>query len=103
MDWHAAVEPTAAGVRILVEVRPGAARARFPDGFNPWRGRIGVAVRAPPHGGRANREVCSLAATALGVPTHHVRLVAGASDSRKTLAVDGLDVHAARRALEAAL
>ena len=65
--------------------------------------RIGVAVRAPPHGGRANREVCSLAATALGVPTHHVRLVAGASDSRKTLAVDGLDVHAARRALEAAL
>jgi len=103
VDWRDAVQPTEAGFRLLLEAHPGARRAAFPDGFNAWRGRIGVAVRAPPQEGKANREVVALVADFFGVPRAGVAVELGVSDSRKVVAVTGLDAAAGRRLLEAAL
>ncbi len=87
MGWESALQETPDGVRILVEVSPGARQDQFPAGFNPWRGRIGVRVRAPAQDGRANKAVLALVAAALDVPAAQVVLAAGASDTRKTVAV----------------
>ncbi len=87
MGWDAALEDTPEGVRILIEVTAGARDERFPDGFNPWRGRIGVRVRAPAQDGRANRAVLSLVAGVLGVTPADVRIVSGSTDSRKAIVV----------------
>lgn len=73
-----------------MEVSAGARQAKFPDGFNPWRGRIGIRVRAPAQEGRANVEVCASVAAFLGVPTAGISLEVGHLDSRKSLLVAGL-------------
>ena len=103
MPWHDAVQDCPGGVRILVEAQPGASRGVFPDGFNPWRHRIGVAVKAQAQGGKANNEVCRLLAGFFAVPGRDVSLVAGASDSRKTVQVLGIDRPTALAALQAHL
>jgi hypothetical protein len=100
VPWHDAVQDCPGGVRILVEAQPGASRAVFPDGFNPWRHRLGVAVKAQAQGGKANQEVCSLLAAFFKTPDRDVSLVAGASDSRKTVQVLGIDRPTALAALQ---
>ena len=87
------------GVRLLLEAQPGAAEERFPDGHNPWGGRLGVRVRAPARDGKANAAVLGLVARFFGVPAAAVVLEAGAADSRKAVVVRGLDVAAAQARL----
>lgn len=89
-SWRDAVQQLPHAVRLLVEVSAGAKVARFPDGFNPWRGRIGVRVRAPAQEGRANAEVCASVAAFFGVPAARVAVEAGHLDSRKSLLVEGV-------------
>jgi uncharacterized protein (TIGR00251 family) len=86
-----------------VEVSAGARDARFPDGFNPWRGRIGIRVRAPAQEGRANQEVVASVAAFFGVPAARVSVEAGHLDSRKSLLVAGVGKKEAERRLEGAL
>ena len=83
------------GVRLLLDVTPGARLARFPDGFDAWRGRIGLRVRAPADGGRANEEALAAVAEYFGLPVRQVRLESGARDPRKVLHLEGIDRQAA--------
>lgn len=93
--WQEAVQPVDGGVRLLVEVSAGAKEQRFPDGFNAWReGRIGVRVRAPAQEGRANVEVVQVVGQFFGLGPGQVKLEAGATDSRKTLALPIAQVQA---------
>jgi uncharacterized protein (TIGR00251 family) len=101
--WRDAVQEAPPGVRLLVEVSAGAREARFPDGFNPWRGRIGLRVRAPAQEGRANQEVVASVAAFFGVPGARVALEAGHLDARKSLLVAGVGKAAAEARLEGAL
>ncbi len=67
-------------------------------GYDEWRGRFRVAVRAPPERGKANEEVVEVVAAALGVPPSAVRVVRGHTSRRKTVEVQGLtDGEIARR------
>jgi uncharacterized protein len=85
-DWREAVQATADGrCRILLHAQPGAAAERFPDGYDPWRGRLGVRVRTPAREGRANAAIVAAVARALGLPEAAVALEAGASASRKAV------------------
>ena len=103
-SWRDAVQPAEdGGVRLLLEASPGAGHTRFPDGYNPWRGRLGVRVREPARGGKANAAVLALLADFFGVPASAVVLEAGAGDSRKTVAVRGVSVADARARLAPAL
>jgi uncharacterized protein (TIGR00251 family) len=80
--WQEAVQPYGDGTKLLLEVTPGAKYPVFPAGFNEWRGRIGIKVRAQPQVGSANRAVIE-AISEIGP----CEVVAGHADSRKTVRV----------------
>jgi len=85
--WQDAVKPAKGGAAVEVEVVPGSRESRFPAGYNPWRGRIEAKVKAPPEEGKANAELCGLAADAFGLPHASVRVTSGQTSRRKTLHV----------------
>ena len=51
---------------VEVDVQPGSKKAGV-VGFEPWRGRLKVAVRSPPVDGAANTELLEILAASLGV------------------------------------
>jgi hypothetical protein len=85
------VEATPGGTRLLLDVSPGAKEARFPDGFEPWRKRIGMRVRAPAQDGEANADVVRTLAAFFQHPTARVHLESGMTDRRKSVRLMGLD------------
>lgn len=101
--WQDAVEDAEGGCALTLEATPGAKQAAFPDGFNPWRGRIGVAVRAAAQDGKANDEVCATVADFFDVPRAAVGLASGATDRRKRVTIDGVTAEQARKCLEGSL
>ncbi|MBI2528103.1 MAG: DUF167 domain-containing protein [Candidatus Rokubacteria bacterium] len=85
-----------AGRLLHVRVRPGASRNEVVG----WEGEaLRVRVTAPPEGGRANRAVTALLATALDVPPASVELVRGGSARDKFFLVRGLDADSLRARL----
>lgn len=76
---------------MLLDVAPGAKEACFPDGFEPWRKRIGMRVRAPAQEGEANADVVRTVAAFFAHPTARVHLESGATDRRKAIRLMGLD------------
>jgi uncharacterized protein (TIGR00251 family) len=98
-SWQDAVEDAPGGARLLLDVTPGAKEARFPDGFEPWRKRIGMRVRSPAQDGEANADVVRGLAAFFGHPTARVHLESGAADRRKAVRLMGLDRAAVLAAL----
>lgn len=43
-SWKDALRAVPGGCHLALHVSPGAAEDRFPDGFDPWRGRIHISV-----------------------------------------------------------
>lgn len=83
-------------VWIFVKAVPGASR----DGIAGRLGdRLKVRVAAPPEGGKANKAICGLLASALGVRAQDVEVVAGHGRAEKTVRVAGIDAEAAAKAL----
>jgi uncharacterized protein len=72
--------------RLLVEIKamPGAARSRI-AGIRD--GALLVRVAAPPEKGKANEELRSCLAEALGISKSEVELVSGATSRRKRVSV----------------
>ncbi len=102
-SWKDAVEAVPGGVRLLLEVQPGSKRAAFPDGYNPWRNRIGIRVQAPAEGGRANDDVVRALADFFCLPTARLRIESGHLQSRKSVHLAGLDADGVRSRLEGAM
>lgn len=102
-SWRDAVQAKGDGVCLLLEASPGAGHARFPDGYNPWRKRLGVRVKEPARDGRANQAVLDLIADFFGVGAQQVTLESGATDSRKLVLVHGVTATEARALLAPAL
>lgn len=98
-SWQDAVEEAPGGARLLLDVTPGSKVARFPDGFEPWRKRIGLRVRAAAQQGEANAEVMRAIAAFFRHPTARVHIESGAADRRKSVRVMGLDRQAVLAAL----
>jgi uncharacterized protein (TIGR00251 family) len=85
---------------LVLRVKPRAKRA----GLVGWHGEaLKLAVRAAPERGRANDEVLSVLAAALGVPVATLVLEAGAASQDKRVRVRGLAAPEVRRRLRAAL
>lgn len=66
---------------ILVSPRSGASKV---EGFDQWRQRVTVKVRAPPADGRANREIVGLFKSLTG---SEVGISHGAGGRMKTLRI----------------
>ena len=89
-----AVRATDGGITIELMVTPNASNPGL-AGINPWRKRVEVRVSAEAKKGRANEEVASLIAGALGVPPGSVSIVRGARSHEKTAAAEGVSKESA--------
>jgi len=87
------------GVVLALEVSPASGKAGFFTGYDPWRKAIRCAVRSPPERGKANREVIESLAAALGIPVSSVRIISGATHSRKRVRLGGITREAALQIL----
>lgn len=70
------------GTRIRVKAVPGAKREEI---VGPLGDRLKVRVSQPPEGGRANRAIEALLASALGVKPSGVNVVSGETRAEKTV------------------
>lgn len=75
-------------VRFAVRLTPRGGRERV-DGVSE-DGTLLVRVAAPPADGAANSALLGLLAREVGFPTMSVRLVRGATNRHKTIAIEGL-------------
>jgi uncharacterized protein (TIGR00251 family) len=79
------------GLRVAVQVQPGASRAaveglrELADGAAVLKVRVG----APPEGGKANGQLVKLLAKSWRVPKSSIRVLTGQAERRKTLLVVG--------------
>jgi uncharacterized protein (TIGR00251 family) len=85
-----AITESGTGVVLSIEVSPSRGREGFISGYDPWRRSIRCAVRSPPVQGRANREVIESLARILGVPASSVQVIAGTTQSRKRVRIEGI-------------
>lgn len=84
------------GARFAVRVHPGARRAGVQGRYgDAWK----VSVSAPPVDGRANDALVEVLASALDVPRRDVAVVHGATNRRKLVEVQGLDLATAESRL----
>jgi uncharacterized protein (TIGR00251 family) len=81
------VVPTSSGVRFAIKVVPGASRDRV---MGLLGDALKVAVSKPPSGGAANEAVIELLANTLGVRESQVTIVAGHTNPRKEIEVNGV-------------
>jgi len=85
------ISPAPAGVKVRVRLTPGAGCDRI-GAIGPGAGGeayLKVSVTAPPENGKANERMIKLLAKAWRLPKTSLKLVSGARDRRKTLAVAG--------------
>ncbi len=83
----ACVQTTLSGaVLIEIEVQPGSSRQGI-IGFNEWRSRIQVAVKAEAQKGKANHAVCNVLSKIFAAPA---TVVAGHTTRQKKVSIEGL-------------
>lgn len=78
------------GIIITIEVSAGSKKSQFPDGYNPWRKAFGVAVKAPPIEGKANKAIIELVADRFNIPKRDVTILSGQTASVKKLLITGI-------------
>ena len=89
-------------MRVVVRVQPSAKRTRVGGRYGDQEPPVlKVRVTAPAVDGKANAAVVAAVADALGLPAHAVRIVAGATNRTKTLAVEGADAAVLQQLLDA--
>lgn len=81
---------TSDGIIITIEVSAGSKKALFPDGYNPWRKAFGIAVKAPPVEGKANKAIMELIAEHFHLPVHAVTIISGQTSSVKKVRINGI-------------
>ena len=83
-------------LEVDVLVSPRSNRSGF-EGYDEWRRRLIVRVKAPPLDGRANKEVEETFRTVTGKPS---KVISGQVSRQKTVSIEG-DPEDTRRVLEA--
>ena len=87
MGLSACIQTTLDGMVLLeIEVQPGSSRQGI-VGFNQWRGRLQVAVKAEAQQGKANIAVCKVISTLLKA---EVKVISGHTSRQKQVSIEGL-------------
>ena len=76
---------------MAIEVQPGAHRQGI-VGFDTWRDRLSVAVRAPAKDGQANRAVLHVLSHQLNIDEASMSIVAGQTSKMKTVRLTNLSM-----------
>ncbi|MEC9373529.1 MAG: DUF167 domain-containing protein [Planctomycetota bacterium] len=79
-------------ITLQLKVVPGARRDEIAGVLGD---RLKIRVSAPPEGGKANKAVCRLIATRLGVRVADIEIVAGHSSPEKSVQIRGLGLREA--------
>jgi len=90
MSFEDAIRPASDGTVIDIEASPGAKETKVPAGYNEWRKRLLVKLRAPPERGRANGELIDALARLFNVSAACIEITSGAADSKKSIKVRGM-------------
>ena len=85
MDLSDVIRKNDDGIEVEIYVSPRSSKQGL-DGFDEWRNRLIVRVRAPPLDGRANKEVEQLMKEITGMKS---AVVKGMTDRRKTVFIEG--------------
>jgi len=100
MAVSSCVQSTLDGAVMLeVEVQPGTKRQGI-IGFNEWRGRLTVAVRAEAQKGKANNAVLHVLSTSLQIPRNQLKIVSGISSRSKKVRIEKVSADALVQLLE---
>lgn len=87
MGVESCIQKTLDGTTILdIEVQPGATRQGI-IGFNEWRGKLQVAVKAEAQKGKANHAVCNVLSKIFSSP---VSVISGHTSRSKKVSVHEL-------------
>lgn len=88
MGVESCIQKTLDGTIILdIEVQPKSSRQGI-VGYNEWRGKIQVAVKAEAQQGKANHAVCNVLEKIFASP---ISIVSGHTSRSKKVSVSGLD------------
>ena len=88
------------GVTFEITVRPGSSSSGI-SGFDKWRKRIEIKVKAQPMDGSANSELISLLAEVFNIRSVNIRIISGERSSSKKIFLAGLAVDDVVQKLEA--
>lgn len=103
MAISSCVQSTLDGAVMLeVDVQPGAKRQGI-VGFNEWRGRLTVAVRAEALKGKANHAVLHVLSTSLRINKSQLQIVSGTTSRSKKVRIENVSVDALILQLESHL
>ena len=87
MGLSACIQTTLDGMVLLeIEVQPGSSRQGI-VGFNQWRGRLQVAVKADAQQGKANIAVFNVISALLKA---EVKVASGHTSRQKKVSIEGL-------------
>ncbi len=100
--WKEALSESKDAFLIQIEVVPNSKKSGL-AGFDEWRKRLKVNVKAEAKEGKANKEVIGLFAELLGVSAKDVSIVSGQKSRQKTLAISGAGFDMVNAKLEGAL
>ena len=82
--------------KLSVKVVPGASRTEIAG----WLGEsLKIRVAAPPEGGKANQAVLALLAEILSVQLSQMEIINGQTQSRKVIAIEGLEADEMEKSL----
>ena len=85
--WSSVVVDSKEGIKILIEVVPGSSISGI-TGYDEWRKRIKLNVRAKARDGEANSEVVSLLSDLFGASAI---ITAGRKSRQKTVLISEID------------
>ena len=83
------------GVILQIYVQPKAKKNEI-EGIDEWRGRLKIKVKAPPVGGKANKELVKFLSKLLGA---EVELVKGETSREKDVLVRGMKAEEVKKKL----
>ena len=83
------IEMTDQGVEFSVKVVPGGSRDEIAGMLGD---ALKIKVSAPAEGGKANRAVCELLASELGIPPRDVTVISGHTRPQKRIAIRGVTI-----------
>jgi len=87
--WTDALREGSDGVYVEVEVQPNSPRSAL-KGYDEWRKRIRVSVRAEAREGKANSELMTYLGRILKVPPRRISISSGQTTNQKRVFVEGL-------------
>lgn len=79
------------GLLMAIMVQPGSKTAKI-DGIDPFRGTLGVKVKAKAQKKKANMELIKLLSQALGVPTSDIIIIKGEKSRQKTVKIVNFNI-----------